>query len=70
MATIYEIQQILKILVQTYEIDQVQPGDTCRVDTTLYGLPDSGGTWSEKLLSSIASINLKIGTNFKRLISY
>ena len=48
-------------------VQNISPGDICRVDTALYGLPDSGGIWSEKLLSSIASINLKIGTNFKRL---
>jgi hypothetical protein len=48
-------------------VQNISPGDICRVDTALYGLPDSGGIWSEKLLSSIASINSKIGTNFKRL---
>ena len=48
-------------------VQNISPGDICRVDTALYGLPDSGGIWSEKLLTSIASINLKIGTNFKRL---
>lgn len=48
-------------------VQGIAPGDLCRVDTALYGLPDSSGIWAEKLLTEIKNINAKLGTNFEQL---
>lgn len=48
-------------------VTDIKPGDLCRIDTALYGLPDSSGYWAEKLLKEIKNINKTLGTNFATL---
>jgi len=48
-------------------VTDIKPGDICRIDTALYGLPDSSGYWAEKLLTEIKNINKTLGTNFATL---
>jgi hypothetical protein len=48
-------------------VTDIKPGDLCRIDTALYGLPDSSGYWAEKLLTEIKNINKTLGTNFATL---